>query len=64
MWDTVRKYVWKISKPTRAKLSRLGKWGFWGLLSLYGPGPMIAIMGVKGFLAAGAVTQFGLIEYL
>lgn len=43
-------------------ISNFTKWSFWGALSLFGPGPVIGVVGIQGLIALGAMSHSGLVE--
>ena len=45
------------------KIGKIARWGFWTVLSFWGPGPIVAMIGVEGLIATAAVTQSGIIDY-
>jgi len=44
-------------------VGKVARWGFISLLTFWGPGPIIAVVGIEGLIATTAITQSGLIEY-
>lgn len=55
------KYV--IKKISRTVVGRGVKWAFWGLICFYGPGPVVAAVGINGLLVGAAVAHSGIVEY-
>lgn len=43
-------------------IDRVTRWVFVSALTLWGPGPIIALIGYEGLIVAGAVTQSGVIR--
>lgn len=45
------------------QIGKITRWGFITVLTFWGPGSVIAIIGIEGLIAATVVTQCGIIEY-
>lgn len=61
MFKKFGKYLFKSLGGKR--VGRVARWGFWTMLTFWGPGPIIAVAGIEGLIAAAAVTQSGIIDY-
>lgn len=57
----IGKYIFKTVGGKQ--IGKVARWGFISVLTLFGPGPIIAVVGVEGLIATVAITQSGLIEY-
>jgi len=44
-------------------LDKISKWAFFSTLAIWGPGPVIGLIGYEGLIVATAVTQSGIIKY-
>ncbi len=60
-FKSVGKYVFK--KISKSVIGRGAKWAFWGIVCFYGPGPIIAAVGINALIVGAAVTHSGIIEY-
>lgn len=54
---------WVIKKISKSAVGRAAKYAFWGILAFYGPGPVIATVGIRGLLVAGMAAHSGIVEY-
>lgn len=61
MFKKIGKYLFKAVGGRR--VGKFARWGFWTILSFWGPGPIIAVAGVEGLIATAAITQSGIIDY-
>ena len=57
----IGKYV--TSKIAKFVVKKAFRWTFWGLFAFYGPGPIIATVGVRGFITGVVILYSGVIEY-
>lgn len=55
------KYVFKSIGFQR--IGRVARWGFWTVVTFCGPGSIVAVTGVKGFIAVSIITNSRLIDY-
>ena len=55
------KYV--IKKLSTSVVGRAVNWTFCTLLCFYGPGPIIATIGIRGLILAAVATQSNIIGY-
>jgi hypothetical protein len=61
MFKKIGKYLIKVfGGRTIGKVSR---WGFWTIITFFGPGPIVTVIGVEGLIATAAITHSGLIDY-
>lgn len=61
MFKKIGNFLFKVVGGRR--VGRVARWGFLSLLTFWGPGPIIAVVGVEGLIATAAITQSGIIEY-
>ncbi len=61
MFKRFGKYI--TEKITGNLIGKAAKYGFWTTLCFFGPGPMIATMGVPVLTAVAITTHSGIIEY-
>ena len=61
VFKNIGKYLFKTVGGKR--IGRMARWGFISVMALFGPGPIIAVVGIEGLIATAAITQSGLIEY-
>ena len=61
MFKVIGKFLFKIVGNRR--VGKMARWTFWTVLSFWGPGPIIAWVGVEGLIAAAAITQSGILDY-
>ena len=61
MFKQIGKYLYKLVGASR--VNRLASWGFVSAMCFWGPGPIIALVGVEGLIATAAITQSGIIGY-
>ncbi len=60
MIKTTGNYIVRIGGKL---IGRIAKWGFWTAITIFGPGPIISVVGVPGLVAGAVISQTGLIEY-
>jgi len=64
MFSKIKKFFKFITKKSiKFVAKKTVKWGFWSLVLFYGPGPIIAAVGIEGLIGAVLVSQSGIIEY-
>ena len=61
MFKNIGKYLFKIVGGRR--VGKVVRWGFVTVMCFFGPGPIIAVVGIEGLIATAAITQSGIIEY-
>lgn len=61
MFRAIGKFLFRLLGGKR--VGRIARWGFVSVLGIWGPGPIIAVIGIEGLIATAAVTQSGLIDY-
>lgn len=52
-----------VSKITKFIFKKAFRWTFWGLFAFYGPGPIIATVGVRGLITGAVILYSGVLEY-
>jgi len=61
MFKRIGKYVAK--KITGSLIGKAVKYGFWSSICFFGPGPIIATVGVPVLVVTGITAHSGVIEY-
>lgn len=61
MFKQFGKYITK--KITGSIVGKAVKYGFWTTLCFFGPGPVIAAVGIPALAIVGITAHSGLIEY-
>lgn len=52
-----------LKKAKSKTIGKIARWGFISVLTLFGPGSVVGVIGIEGLIAATAITQSGIIEY-
>ena len=55
------KYI--VRKISGSVVGKVIKYGFWTTLCFFGPGPVIATVGIQGLVVAGIAAHSGIVEY-
>ena len=61
MFNKIGKYLFNIVE--KLKIGKVARWGFLSVITFFGPGPIIAMVGIEGLIVTAAITQSGIIEY-
>lgn len=61
MFKEAGKFLFKMVGGKQ--IGKVVRWGFVSMMFLWGPGPVIALVGIEGLIGLSVVTQSGLIEY-
>ena len=61
MFKTTGKFLFKLVGGKH--IGKVVRWGFMSMMFLWGPGPVIALVGVEGLIGISVITQTGLLEY-
>ncbi len=61
MFKKIGKYLFKTIGGKQ--IGKVTRWGFVTVLTLWGPGAVVAVVGIEGLLATAAITHSGIIEY-
>jgi hypothetical protein len=61
MFKKIGKYL--VKTIGGKQIGRAVRWGFFSIMTLWGPGPIVAVIGVEGLIITTALTHSGIIEY-
>ncbi len=61
MFKKIGKYLFKTIGGRQ--IGKVARWGFITVITLWGPGAVVAVVGIEGLIATAAITQSGIIEY-
>ena len=61
MFKRIGKYIFKFVGGST--VDRVSSWALFTALTFWGPGPIVALIGYEGLVAATIITQTGIIKH-